>query len=194
MFLSLLVFGLGNPGSRYSGTRHNAGFLVVERIAERLRIAMRKPAFKRYLIGAGSLRDRKICIVKPLTYMNRSGEVLDQVLRSTGLSLENLLVVCDNLDLSPGNCRLKLRGSSGGHKGLQSVITFAQTSEFMRMFVGIGKPTSREEVIQYVLSEPQEEKLRIEEGVDKAAEAVIMLLHEESRKVMDNLNRRETIT
>ncbi len=125
--------------------------------------------------------------------MNVSGEVLQEVLARTGLTLGELLVVCDNLDLQPGQCRLKLKGSSAGHRGLKSIIAHAGTQEFRRIFVGIGRPEKPEDTIEYVLSDAREEACLIDSGVERAAEGALMLLNQDSRKVMNVLNARTTI-
>ena len=166
------------------------GFLVVDRIAEKLKIKLKKPLFRRYLLGKGVVEEQKIFLTKPLTYMNRSGEVLDDVLAGAGVSLDEMVVVCDNLDLSPGNCRLKLKGSSGGHRGLESIIVYVGGQNFKRIYVGIGKPENRNQTVEYVLSDAGADQELIEFGIDRAADAAIKLCCQDPRKIMDILNRR----
>jgi len=196
-----VVFGLGNPGDRYADTRHNAGFLVVDALAERLGASFRRKLFHSYLIGkgfpggslGGSLGSSPVYLVKPLSFMNNSGRVVREVLRETGHIPADMLVVCDSLDLSPGSCRLRLEGSSGGQKGLASIIQAVGTGQFMRMTVGIGRPAHRGQVVQYVLEKPaaaeREDFLR---GVEKAVVAILLLLAEGPARVMNEHNRKES--
>ena len=131
-------------------------------------------------------------LAKPLSYMNRSGEVLHDVLRVSKLALQNTLVVCDTLDLPPGVCRLKQRGGSAGHKGLDSIIRYAETGEIMRLYIGIGRPPSKVEVVRYVLEEPnEEEKPLYTAAIDQAAHAIDKLLTTSIPQVMNELNKRE---
>lgn len=187
-----MVVGLGNPGERYADTRHNVGFDVLDSVAERLGVSFRKKLFRSYSIGKGSYQGRSLSLVKPLSFMNDSGRAVREALRETGGSPADLLVVCDNLDLSPGSCRLRLRGSSGGQKGLESVIAALGTEEFMRLTVGIGRPSHRGKVVGHVLSAPRrEEAALIAEGVERAAQAVLTLIEQGPEKVMNTFNRKE---
>jgi len=184
--------GLGNPGSRYQFTRHNVGFLLIDEVAQIVGIRLKKPVFKRFLIGESYLRGKRVILAKPLTYMNNSGEVFEDILGRANVSLSETVVVCDNLDLPVGSCRLKLKGSSGGHNGLKSIMANIGTGEFMRLYIGIGRPENKEEVISYVLGEPsQKELIELRECIKKAAENILMLLDSEPQRVMNVLNRRE---
>ena len=187
-----MVVGLGNPGERYADTRHNVGYAVVDSLAERLGASFRRKLFRSYSIAKTEHRRQKLILVKPLTFMNNSGSPVREALRETGSSPSDLLVVCDTLDLSPGNCRLRLRGSSGGQKGLESIIAALGTDEFMRLTVGIGRPSHRGKVVGHVLSAPDHHEAGlIDEGVAKAAEAVIALVEQGAQKVMNDYNRKE---
>jgi PTH1 family peptidyl-tRNA hydrolase len=119
---ALLVVGLGNPGPRFDGTRHNVGFAVVEAVAERLQLRFRKPLFARYRATRIERRSDGLALAEPLTYMNNSGQVFPSLLRRYRVTSEGLLVVCDNLDLPPGRVRLKRGGGSAGHNGLSSIV------------------------------------------------------------------------
>jgi len=187
-----VVFGLGNPGERYAGTRHNAGFMVVDALAGRAGVSFRKKLFHAYLIGKASWEGRSLHLVKPLTFMNNSGRAVRDVLRETEHTVADMLVVCDSLDLTPGACRFRLRGSSAGQKGLESIIQTLGTQEFMRLNVGIGRPVHRGQVIPYVLGRPgkdEDEAFRL--GVEKAVEAVFLLLSDGPSRVMNEHNRKE---
>jgi peptidyl-tRNA hydrolase, PTH1 family len=187
-----VVVGLGNPGERYSGTRHNVGFIVVDALASRLGVHFKKKLFHSYFVGKGLHSGTALYLVKPLTYMNDSGRAVREAMRETGGDPSQLLVICDSLDLSPGNVRFKLKGSSAGQKGLESIIRAIGTQEFMRMALGIGRPDRKGKVIGHVLGAPtKEEEELIDAAVERAAQAVLMLVSDGPTRVMNDLNRRE---
>jgi peptidyl-tRNA hydrolase, PTH1 family len=189
---ALVVVGLGNPGERYAETRHNVGFMVVDALAGRLGVSSRKKLFHSYTIGKGVHEGAGVYLVKPLTYMNLSGRAVREALRELGAGPDRLCVVCDSLDLSPGNVRLKVRGSSGGQKGLQSVIEALGTDEFPRISIGIGRPEHKGQVVAHVLGSARSaDGGLIDDAVRAAADAVLALLHEPAEKVMNRVNRRE---
>lgn len=130
-------------------------------------------------------------LVKPLTYMNASGEVLAAVLKYARAGLSDVVVICDSLDLPPGQCRLRMRGSAGGQKGLESLIRHAGTDAIARLVIGIGRPVSREDVVSYVLSRPPcDEAAVLDRAVDQAAEALLRLPREGIGRVMNEINRK----
>jgi PTH1 family peptidyl-tRNA hydrolase len=184
--------GLGNPGDRYAGTRHNLGFMVVDALASRLGVRFKKKLFHSYLIGKAVHAGTPLYLVKPLTFMNESGRAVREALRETGADPSQLLVICDSLDLSPGNLRFKLKGSSAGQKGLDSIIRAIGTQDFMRMWIGIGRPDRKGKVIGHVLSAPSkaEEEL-IDAAVERAVQAVLVLVSDGPTRVMNDVNRRE---
>jgi PTH1 family peptidyl-tRNA hydrolase len=187
-----VVFGLGNPGDRYARTRHNVGFQVVDALSSRLGVQARRRLFRSYLIGKGRHAGQPLALVKPLTFMNDSGRVFREALRETGGDVPDVLVVCDSLDLSPGSLRFRLRGSAGGHKGLASISRHLGTDEFMRLLVGIGRPAHRGQVVEYVLDDPRgDEETLVAGAVQRAADAVLLLLAEGPYRVMNEYNRRE---
>jgi PTH1 family peptidyl-tRNA hydrolase len=180
--------GLGNPGPRYLATRHNVGFRVVQLAARELGIRLRRPWFRGYRLGQAAPEGRRVRLVQPLTYMNRAGAILPSLRPLDGEG--SLLVVCDTLDLPPGQCRLRRGGSSAGHKGLVSIIAELGRSDFMRLYVGIGRPSRQEQVVDYVLGCPDgPEAQALEQGERRAAEGVLALLHEDPEKVMNALNQ-----
>ncbi len=177
---------------QYAQTRHNVGFRVVELLSSRFAIGLRKAFLRPYRAGSGQGEGARLHLVKPLTFMNASGSVFPHFIRKRGIALPEVLVVCDSLDISPGGCRLKLKGSAGGHKGLESVIQWLGTEEFMRLAVGIGRPAEKDRVVPHVLGVPEgAEAAAIEAGVARAAQAVILLLSEGAEKAMNEVNRRE---
>ncbi|GAB4369896.1 MAG: aminoacyl-tRNA hydrolase [Spirochaetales bacterium] len=186
-----MVLGLGNPGDRYLDTRHNAGFWVVDRLSQTLQIRMKKPALKAYQIGRGRLGNHTLFLAKPLTYMNRSGEVVPSILRYTDLPISSLLVICDTLDLPPGVIRLRRKGSSAGHNGLKSIITAVGSEDFMRLYLGIGRPSGGMSVVDYVLGRPgPEERAILQDSVLRAATAVVGILENGPEAIMNEINRK----
>jgi peptidyl-tRNA hydrolase, PTH1 family len=187
-----VVVGLGNPGERYAGTRHNVGFMVVDALASRLGVHFKKKLFHSYFLGKGLHAGLPLYLVKPLTFMNDSGRAVREAIRETGGDPSQLMVVCDSLDLSPGNLRFKLKGSSAGQKGLESVIRSVGTQDFMRLTIGIGRPDRKGKVIGHVLGAPsREEEDLLDAAVQRAADAVLTLVTDGPTKVMNEVNRKE---
>ena len=162
------IVGLGNPGSKYERTRHNAGFDVIEILSQRHGIKTRIHEFKARL-GKGSIGGKDVLLVMPQTYMNRSGESVREMMKALGVPPGKLIVVYDDMDLEPGKVRTKQRGSAGTHNGMKSVIYQIQTDEFIRVRVGIGK--AGDDVIDHVLGEHDDKELAFE-TLKKAADAV----------------------
>lgn len=135
------------------------------------------------------IADRAVLLVQPLTYMNRSGEVLPALLNKHGLSPAQLVVIVDTLDLAPGRCRMKRKGSSAGHRGLASIINELGTEEFMRIYIGVGRPPAKGEVVDYVLGTPPDDERRaIDACIDRAAKGVCELVQEPSDTVIQRFN------
>jgi PTH1 family peptidyl-tRNA hydrolase len=133
-----------------------------------------------------------VVLVKPLTFMNLSGEVLKGVMRQARAAISDLLIVCDNLDLEPGVLKMKLQGSSGGHHGLDSIFSILKTTDIARLSIGIGRPRGRGAVVGHVLGDPTgEEALALEQAIDAAAGQILRLLKEPRERVMGDVNRRE---
>ena len=184
-----VVLGLGNPGKKHQRTRHNFGFLVVDRVASGNRIAIKK---KRYdsLIGDWQTNEEKILLVKPQTYMNHSGEVVKHLFRSFPVAVQDLVVIHDDLDLPFGRIRIRPRGGAGGHRGVLSILESLGEEGFFRVRVGIGRPPPGVDPTDFVLDRfsPQEIS-QLDEVVSKAADAVECLLEEGSRRAMEKFNR-----
>jgi PTH1 family peptidyl-tRNA hydrolase len=182
-----LIIGLGNPGKEYARTRHNAGFVVVDSLAESLGIEVTAKKFGG-LLGQGRFEDKKLILLKPQQYMNRSGQVVATVLGFYKLSLADIMVVADDMALEPGVVRLRAKGSAGGHNGLADIIEKIGTVDFARLRVGIGKsafPDARD----YVLGEPsKEEKELIKQGIEKAHKALICWLTDGLETAMNRFN------
>ncbi|MGI6735239.1 MAG: aminoacyl-tRNA hydrolase [Bacilli bacterium] len=184
-----LFVGLGNPGKKYENTRHNAGFLVLDKFADMAKVDIDKKDFKG-LFTSFMYNEEKIYLLKPQTYMNLSGESVIQFMNFFKIEVSELYVIYDDMDISPGQIRLKEEGSSGGHKGLQNIIELLGREDFKRIRVGIGKPEY--DGVDYVLQKvTDEEKAVFLEGVIKASLALRDLLNEDFNAVMNKNNRKE---
>lgn len=168
-----LVIGLGNPGLQYNQTRHNVGFRVVDKVAQKLGWKWTERR-ARAVLASGNIGLEKVVLVKPLTYMNLSGEAVGELVRWYKLRPEDIFVICDDLDLPVGKVRLRTKGSAGGQKGLDNIIHHLHTNEFPRLRVGIGRPTNnRADPIGYVLGVPSgDERILLETGEERAVEAL----------------------
>lgn len=167
-----IVAGLGNPGTRYDNTRHNVGFRVIDSLAKALDIEVRKKKFGA-VFGEGVYKGKKLILLKPFRYMNRSGEAVTTAVGFYRLLPEDLLVISDDMALEPGRLRLRAKGSSGGHNGLADIIEKLGTNEFGRLRIGIGQSDVMGDV-DFVLGEPtKEEKPLLNEAVERAREAVL---------------------
>jgi PTH1 family peptidyl-tRNA hydrolase len=190
----LIVMGLGNPGPEYAGTRHNAGYMVIDALAEKPPLAFRKRFFSSYYYAYLSVPEycREIVLVRYTGYMNTSGEITASLFRRFNASPEDLLVVVDNMDLPPGVCRLKKDGGSAGHNGIKSIINRTGTSGFYRLYIGVGRPDKSVDTVSHVLGRPDEQdEIAIKSACNKAAGAVKKLSCTPFSRVMEELNKRE---
>ncbi len=170
-----MVVGLGNPGDEYADTRHNTGFKVIDALADKLGIEVKQRKFGARF-GAGEFSGKKLILLKPWTYMNRSGQSVATAAGFYKLDLNDLLVVTDDLALEPGRIRLRAKGSAGGHNGLADIIEKLGTMDFARCRLGIGPAGDevRQNQVEYVLGEPAEtQKKLLAEAVEKAKNAVL---------------------
>ncbi|NSW77073.1 MAG: aminoacyl-tRNA hydrolase, partial [Candidatus Atribacteria bacterium] len=154
-----LLVGLGNPGKRFAQTRHNVGFRVLERFAEDFHLRWKQEDLVEWTTWIWE--DQPIYLLKPLTFMNRSGEGLRFFLTRHRFSAPELVVVHDDLDFPPGVVRIRKGGGTGGHRGVESIIATWGNPDFIRVRVGIGRPPLKEEVVEYVLGVPEGEEVRI---------------------------------
>jgi len=186
-----LVVGLGNPGREYAATRHNIGFMVIDRLAINLGIKIEKKMLKA-LVGQGQVNGEKVILAKPQTFMNLSGEAVGMLLSWFKLAASDLLVIYDDLDLPPGKLRLRAGGGSGGHKGVQSIIQVIGTEYFTRVRIGIGRPPGPDfETVGYVLSRFGNDEAQVmEEALDLAQEAVVCAVRDGIERAMNLYNRR----
>ena len=172
----LVVVGLGNPGPEYAQTRHNAGFWCVDRLADRHSIAVtdrRRTA----VLGAAPIEGRRVVLAKPRTFVNRSGLAATYLLARYKLTPAELLVVCDDVALPLGKVRLRARGSSGGHRGIESIIDALGTQDFPRLRIGVGQPPADTSQVDYVLGTmSDEEMVAADLALEASADAVAALL------------------
>jgi len=182
-----MVVGLGNPGEEYVDTRHNVGFRVIDSLAEALKIDMRKKKFGA-VFGEGEFADKELILLKPWQFMNRSGQAVATATGFYELEMRDLLVVTDDMALSPGRIRLRAKGSSGGHKGLADIIEKLGTNEFGRLRIGIGQ-SDKEAAYDYVLGKPTEtEGPLLNEAIEKAREAVLCWIEYGIETAMNRFN------
>ncbi|MBI5055999.1 MAG: aminoacyl-tRNA hydrolase [Nitrospirae bacterium] len=170
-----LVAGLGNPGDDYADTRHNIGFMVMDVLSARFSIPL-KNRTKNYISGRGFIEGQDALLIKPLTFMNRSGLAVREAIKKYE-DIDNILVVQDDIDTATGVIRIKKSGSSGGHRGVESIIEILGTKDFVRLKIGIGRP-DRVPVEEYVLRNfTRQEKAIIKEAVEKAVDAIPIIFN-----------------
>ncbi len=166
-----LILGLGNPGKRYQRTRHNIGFAVLEELASRWRVELKHKSFHA-LWGRGDIEGRSVLLAMPQTYMNLSGQAARELADYFKVEVNNTIVMHDDLDLPVGSVRLKSGGGDAGHKGLKSIIVHLGSADFQRVRIGIGKPTDKRCVEDYVLEKFYPEEIAvINDIIPRAAEA-----------------------
>ena len=183
-----LIVGLGNPGREYARTRHNVGFVSLDVIAGRIGAEFKRRKFKA-LIAEGDIAGQKLVLAKPQTYMNLSGESVRALVGWYRLKATDFVVIHDDLDLPLGRIRIRESGSAGGHKGMQSIISWLKTQEIARIRIGVGHP-SEEETIDYVLAQfRRDEKPVIQDACLRAADAVETILREGIVAAMNKYNR-----
>ena len=185
------VVGLGNPGKQYETTRHNVGFRVLDRLALLLSVRLEERKFPASW-GTCTINRQKVLLFKPLTYMNRSGEAVSQVLRYFKVLPKQMLVIHDDLDLDLGRIRLAQRGGAGGHRGVTSIMEHLGDQDFARLKLGIGRPLHAETVEGYVLHSPYPEQEGVFEGmIQCGAEAAQTVLLSGMVTAMNIFNRSD---
>lgn len=167
-----LIVGLGNPGRKYKNTRHNVGFMFVDRVAKDANVKFKLDAAKKCEIAEAQIDGEKVILIKPQTYMNLSGEAVYIIKNYYKIDIKDILVIHDDMDLDVGHIRLRQTGSSAGHKGLQNIIDNLQTNNIVRLKVGVSKPVG-EAVIDYVLGDfSKDDKITLELFMDKITNIV----------------------
>lgn len=185
-----IIVGLGNPGIPYRMTRHNIGFQVVDRLAKINHIPIRTKRFKS-LYGTGWIDSQQVVLVKPMTFMNRSGEAVKKAADFFCLRMEDLVVVHDDLDLPVGRLRFKQRGGDGGHQGVRSIIERMGENNFLRLKVGIGRPPQGVDPAEYVLETFDKVELsHLDQILFQAAESLRVMLLEGLEKAMNQFQKK----
>jgi len=184
-----LIVGLGNPGTRYAQTRHNLGFMVIDRMARDVGVCVDR-AICQAVVGQTQAEGQTALLAKPQTYMNRSGRAVSCLIKSHGLLPNQILVIVDDFALPLGRLRLRWRGSDGGHNGLKSIIGSLGTDDFPRLRLGIGpEPDRLEDPVGFVLSAfTREERESVELMIDRAQDAIRAILREGFEKAMTKFN------
>ncbi len=183
-----LLVGLGNPGSEYETTRHNVGFLVVKKVAQLLHGPFKYEKVEWYWIAKASVNETDVLLAKPVTYMNRSGAAVREVLEIFQISLNDILVIVDDFNLPFGKIRIRSKGSDGGHHGLASIIQELGSEDFPRLRIGIGQE-SISDAVSFVLSDfDAEERAQLLEVVKQAAEVCLSFAEHGLTKTMNKYN------
>ncbi len=183
-----MIVGLGNPGDKYVDTRHNTGFMVIDSLARDLAIEVKKRKFGARF-GSGEFADKKLILLKPWQFMNRSGQAVATAAGFYKLDVDDLLVVTDDMDLDPGRIRIRTKGSAGGHNGLADIAEKLGTNEFARCRVGIGR-SGQQEAVDYVLDGPaRDQKPLLDEAIERAKDAVFCWIEHGVETAMNEFNR-----
>ena len=186
--LPLLVVGLGNPGERYEGTRHNVGQWCLDRVASEGSISISRRR-RLAVVGQGEIAGRPVVLARPRTFVNDSGRAVTSLLARYRAAAADLLVIHDDMDLPPGKVRLRPSGGSGGHKGMRSIIDAVGTQEFARLRIGIGRPSTVEDEIEHVLGTMSaQDRSLVDSAVERAAQAVVCILAEGIDVAMSRFN------
>ena len=186
-----LIIGLGNPGFRYRNTRHNLGFMAVRELSKGFRIPLNK---KKYdgIMGKGVFEGEDIILFEPQTYMNLSGRAVEAVIKKSRVKLDNVLIICDDVNLDFGFIRLRKQGSYGGHNGLESIIGYIGTNKFARLRIGVGQKAKHEDLSRFVLSCFNREERPLLKGIlEKSKECALTWVKEGPNKAMTRFNSRQ---
>lgn len=185
-----LIAGLGNPTREYEKTRHNVGFEAIDILADKAGTTVAEKKHKA-LYGKGFLGGQKVILAKPQTYMNLSGESIREIADFYKIEPENIIILCDDINLPEGQLRIRLKGSAGGHNGLKNIISHLGTQEFPRIRIGVGEKPRGMDLADYVLGRfPKEQQALMEQAYHDAADAACMMIEEGADAAMNHFNRR----
>ena len=183
-----IIVGLGNPEEEYSKTRHNMGFNTINKIAKKYNIEVNKTKYQG-LYESGIIEGQKVILVKPQTYMNLSGNCIQEFIKFYKIEKENVIVIYDDMDIEPGLIKIRKQGGAGGHNGMKSIIQMLGTEEFPRIRIGIGRPKHNGDEINYVIgSIPEDEIPELEKGTEKAKDAILEILKNGIDSAMNKFN------
>jgi PTH1 family peptidyl-tRNA hydrolase len=185
-----LVVGLGNPGPKYAATRHNIGFLVAQKFAEKVGLALKRQAYQA-VVGTGRADGRETMVLLPQTFMNRSGISVASACKAKKIVVEDLIVIHDEIDLPFGSVRIKVGGGHGGHNGLRSIVDLLGSRDFVRLRVGIGRPAGPVDVARYVLGPfSSTERGQLDKVLESSVKALEVLLLKGAQQAMNEFNNR----
>ena len=186
-----IIAGLGNPGLKYSKTKHNMGFMVADVLANRYGIDFTK-RMGQAICGQGTIEGQKVLLVKPQTYMNLSGESVAALTHFYKSDIASeLIIIYDDISLDPGNIRVRKKGSAGGHNGMKNIIKLLGTEEFIRVRIGIGGTPEQISLVDYVLQPFEKEQIPlVEEGIERGADAVVKIITSGPDQAMNEFNRK----
>ena len=186
-----LIVGLGNPGREYEGTRHNCGFMVIDKLAEKLNVSVDQNKFKGLYVKF-KYHGEDVILLKPQTYMNLSGESVSTLMQFFKIEIEDLLVIYDDLDMPVGKLRLRKTGSAGGHNGIKNIIAHLGGQVFPRIKVGVGEKPPKYDLADYVLGHfSKAEQELMSEGYDNAVKAVELIVSDQMSEAMNEYNRKK---
>lgn len=187
-----LIAGLGNPGRDYEYTRHNLGFLVIRRLAEKLGWSFSRSPLANGMTAEGRHENSELVLMAPLTYMNNSGAAVKRFMAAKEIAPDDLLVVCDDFNLDFGQIRIRGKGSDGGHNGLSSIIDYLGTEAFARLRMGIGAPPGKKDPAEFVLEEYKKaERSDLDAFIDDGVDCTMMWLNEGLTAAMERYNRKK---
>lgn len=189
-----MIAGLGNPKREYDNTRHNIGFALIDALADQYNISVMDMKHKA-LTGKGMINGQKVILVKPLTFMNLSGESIRPIVDYYKIDVSTeLIIISDDISLPPGQIRVRKKGSAGGHNGLKNIIQHLGSEEFQRIRIGVGEKPAGYDLADYVLGHfSKEEQPLIREGIEKAMKAATMMLEGDVDRAMNEFNRKKMI-
>ncbi len=183
-----LIVGLGNPEEEYSNTRHNMGFNTINKLAKQYNIEINKSKFKS-LYGNGIIEKEKVILLKPQTYMNLSGTAIKEVMDFYKINKEELIIIYDDIDIEPGIIKIRKKGGPGTHNGMKSVVNEIKTQDFTRVRVGIGMPSNKSDLINYVIGKISKDDIeKLEDGTTKAKDALIEIIKNGVDTAMNKFN------
>ncbi len=186
-----LVVGLGNPGSSYSKTRHNIGFMVINALSDAYSIPVEKKKYD-MLFGRGKIEGKQVILAKPMAYMNKSGPPARRLADYFGILGEDMLVIHDDIDLTFKRLKIKMKGGHGGHNGIKSMINVFGNGDFTRLRIGVGRPDGPKDVTNHVLGKfSEDEKKNLEEIIKKAMGAAVTILCDGLQEGMNRFNKRK---
>jgi PTH1 family peptidyl-tRNA hydrolase len=186
----VMIVGLGNPGPAYAATRHNIGFLAIDRLVQKYGLVARSSRLNAD-IAEGRIAGIPVLAVKPMAYMNRSGGPVSEICQSYGTQCEDMVVIHDDIDLAYHRLKIKEKGGDGGHNGLRSLIDALGTDRFIRVRMGVGRPDDDIGVADYVLSDfAEEQRSRLEPFLSQAIAAVEVILCEGAKEAMNRFHRK----